>query len=278
MAYVIVYFSIWKGIESTGKVVYVAALLPYLLLVILLLRGLSLEGSGKGLRYLFVPKWEKLKTFAVWRDGINQILFSSGIAFGPLVFYGSCRQPNEKVLRSSFWLPIINSATSILAACVLFTFLGHISHTLEIDIDKIEIEGIELAFVAYPAMLTLLPGSNIWAILFFFMLILVGLDSIFGIFDFMSSFILSEYPVIRKKIRKETFSLIMVCIFFTLSLVLFCTKQGIHVFEMFDHYAVGMPLLFMLIAQTIFIGYIFGLDRLSDLLYQNTGERIPVFF
>jgi SNF family Na+-dependent transporter len=71
VAYVIVYFSIWKGIESTGKVVYVAALLPYVLLFVLLIRGLTLEGSGRGLKYLFVPNWSKLGEFQVWIDGIN---------------------------------------------------------------------------------------------------------------------------------------------------------------------------------------------------------------
>ena len=137
VAYVLVYFSIWKGVESTGKVVYFTALLPYLLLVILLIRGLTLEGAGSGLYYLFYPDWSKLGNLKVWRDGVNQVIFSSGIAFGPLVFYSSCRQPNEKILRSSFWLPIINSATSILAAMVLFTFLGHVSDKLDISIDEI---------------------------------------------------------------------------------------------------------------------------------------------
>ena len=137
VAYVLVYFSIWKGVESTGKVVYFTALLPYLLLVILLIRGLTLEGAGSGLYYLFYPDWSKLGNLKVWRDGVNQVIFSSGIAFGPLVFYSSCRQPNEKILRSSFWLPIINSATSILAAMVLFTFLGHVSEKLDIGIDEI---------------------------------------------------------------------------------------------------------------------------------------------
>jgi SNF family Na+-dependent transporter len=51
IAYVIIYFSIWKGIESTGKVVYVAALLPYILMFILLIRGLTLPGATKGLKF-----------------------------------------------------------------------------------------------------------------------------------------------------------------------------------------------------------------------------------
>ena len=91
VSYVLVYFSIWKGVESTGKIVYVVVPLPYVLLLILLIRGLTLEGSLGGLAYLFYPDWSKLAHFKVWRDGINQIIFSSGIAFGPLVFYSSCR-------------------------------------------------------------------------------------------------------------------------------------------------------------------------------------------
>ena len=71
VAYVLVYFSIWKGVESTGKVVYFTALLPYALLIILLVRGLTLEGSGSGLYYLFYPDWSKLGNAKVWRDGVN---------------------------------------------------------------------------------------------------------------------------------------------------------------------------------------------------------------
>jgi SNF family Na+-dependent transporter len=91
LSYILVYFSIWKGVESSGKVVYFTALLPYALLIIMLLRGLTLEGSSSGLYYLFYPDWSKLGNIKVWRDGVNQVIFSSGIAFGPLVYYSSCR-------------------------------------------------------------------------------------------------------------------------------------------------------------------------------------------
>ena len=71
VSYVLVYFSIWKGVESTGKIVYVVVPLPYVLLLILLIRGLTLEGSLGGLAYLFYPDWSKLAHIKVWRDGIN---------------------------------------------------------------------------------------------------------------------------------------------------------------------------------------------------------------
>lgn len=172
VSYFLVYFTIWKGVESSGKVVYVTALLPYALLLILLGKALT-RSAASGLKYMFYPDWSKHLTFKVRSDGVNQILYSSGVAFGPLVFYGSYRNPTDKVKHSSIWLPIINSATSLFAACVLFSFLGHVSTTMGISIEEIDIEGIELTFVAYPAMLSLLPGSNIWAVLFFIMMVVV---------------------------------------------------------------------------------------------------------
>ena len=223
VSYFLIYFSIWKGVESSSKVVYFTALAPYVILIVMLVRGVTLEGSGRGLYYLFYPDWKKLGNAKVWIDSVNQAIFSSGIAFGPLIYYSSCRKPDEKILKSSIWLPLINSATSILAAMVLFSFLGHVSTTLNISIDEIDIEGIQLAFVAYPAMISMLPGSNIWAIIFFVMLILIGIDSIFATFDFVMSFLRSEYPCIDKNVRKEVFSLIFVSINFLVGLM-FCLR------------------------------------------------------
>jgi len=276
VSYVLVYFSVWKGVESTGKIVYVTAILPYALMIILLLRGLSLEGAWSGISYLFYPDFSKLGTFTVWYDAVNQILFSSGIAFGPLVFYGSCRQPSERIMKSSVCLPLINSFTSLLSACVLFAFLGHVSTTLGIEIQDIQIEGIELAFVAYPAMLTMLPGSNIWSVVFFIMLVTVGIDSIFGTFDYMQNFLLTEFPVLKRKIRKEYFALILVVGYFTCG-IMFTFKQGFYIFEIFDHYSVGLPVLFLFTCEVYILGWKFSMSRLNELLMANTGESFTTF-
>ncbi len=63
------------GVESSGKVALYTATAPYLLLIILLLRGLFLEGATKGLYYLFVPDINKLFDPMVWVDAANQIVF-----------------------------------------------------------------------------------------------------------------------------------------------------------------------------------------------------------
>lgn len=52
-----------------------------------------------------------------------------------------------------------------------------------VEIDDLPLEGIELPFVAYPALLAILPGANFWAVMFFIMLITVGIDSMFASVD-----------------------------------------------------------------------------------------------
>lgn len=64
--FVLVYFSLWKGVKSSGKVVWVTALAPYVVLVILLVRGVRLPGASEGIKYYLTPKWEKLKKTKVF--------------------------------------------------------------------------------------------------------------------------------------------------------------------------------------------------------------------
>jgi len=44
---------------------------------------------------------------------------------------------------------------------------------------------------------------------------------------------------------------------------------------MFDELSCGVSLLFCLLMELIFIGYMFGIDKLDILLEMQTGERIP---
>ena len=45
---------------SLSQVVWVTATLPYVVLFILFIRGVTLEGAGVGVKYYLTPKWEKL--------------------------------------------------------------------------------------------------------------------------------------------------------------------------------------------------------------------------
>ena len=73
LSWIVVFLCLSKGIKSSGKVVYFTATFPYVVLLVLLVMGLTLPGAEQGLYYLFVPKWEKLASFTVWRRAAGQV-------------------------------------------------------------------------------------------------------------------------------------------------------------------------------------------------------------
>ena len=58
--YTLLFFTLWKGVASSGKVAYVTAIFPYIVLFTLLVRGVTLPGSYNGIMFYITPKWEKL--------------------------------------------------------------------------------------------------------------------------------------------------------------------------------------------------------------------------
>ena len=66
IAYIAIYFALWKGIKGSTKVAYVTVPAPYILLTILLIKGLTLDGAGEGLKFLFKPDMSKLANIKVW--------------------------------------------------------------------------------------------------------------------------------------------------------------------------------------------------------------------
>ena len=68
---------------------------------------------------------------------------------------------------------------------------------LGVDIENVAEKGQGLAFIVYPTALAYLPGAWIWAVLFFFMLFFLGLDSEFALLETALTAIYDAYPKLR---------------------------------------------------------------------------------
>lgn len=77
----------------------------------------------------------------------------------------------------SLIVAVSNILTSFFAGLVIFSVIGFLAHELDLEVGKVVDQGAGLAFIVYPEVVTRLPVSPVWSILFFLMLLTLGLDS-----------------------------------------------------------------------------------------------------
>ncbi|XP_035479254.1 sodium- and chloride-dependent GABA transporter 2-like [Scophthalmus maximus] len=273
------YFCVWKGVRSTGKVVYFTATFPYAMLVVLLIRGLSLPGALQGVLFYLLPEPSRLTDPQVWMEAGAQIFFSYSIGVGSLTVLGSYNTYNNNCYRDCLWLCLLNSGTSVVAGFAVFSVLGFMAHEQGIPISEVAESGPGLAFIAYPQAVAMMPLPQVWSICFFVMLILLGLDTQFVAMEVVMTSITDMFPaVMRRAGRRERFLLLFCLTCFFCQLVMI-TEGGMYVFQMFDYYACnGACILFLCVFETLALGWVFGVERLYGIIKDMTGVSANPFF
>ncbi|XP_067911271.1 solute carrier family 6 member 19a, tandem duplicate 1 [Heterodontus francisci] len=123
-AWAVLYVCTIRGIETTGKAVYVTSTLPYVVLTIFLIRGLTLKGSVDGIKFLFIPKVEELSNPTTWLDAGAQVFYSFSLAFGGLISFSSYNSVHNNCERDAVIISVINGFTSVYAATVIYSIIG----------------------------------------------------------------------------------------------------------------------------------------------------------
>lgn len=209
-AWLIVFLCLCRGVKSSGKVVYFTALFPYVVLVMLFIRGLTLPGAYNGIRYYLEPEWEKLKSAQIWGDAAVQIFFALSPAWGGLLTLASYNKFNNNCYRDAIIVAISNILTSFFAGFVIFSILGFLAHELETEVESVIDQGAGLAFVVFPEMVTKLQMPMFWSVLFFFMLLTLGLDSQFALMETVVTGILDTFPAWRRRKIRVVFCVAVV--------------------------------------------------------------------
>ena len=179
LSWVIIALVLLKGVKSSGKASYFLAIFPYVVLLTLLIRALTLPGSFNGIVFFFTPQWDKILQPGVWYAAITQMFFSLGIYFGTIVTYAGYNKFEHNVSRASHIVTTLDTFTSILSGCTVFGIIGHLAHELNVDdISLVVRGGPGLAFISYPEAISKFRNiPQLYGVLFFFMLFVLALGT-----------------------------------------------------------------------------------------------------
>lgn len=98
-SWLIIALLIIRGIKSSGKASYFLAIFPYIIMLVLLVRALTLPGASDGVLYFLKPQWNKLLDAQVWYAAVTQVFFSLTICYGIILMYASFNRFRHNVHR-----------------------------------------------------------------------------------------------------------------------------------------------------------------------------------
>jgi NSS family neurotransmitter:Na+ symporter len=269
IVWIMIYFCIWKGVKSVGKVVLITMPLPIIFLIILFIRGVTLKGASAGILYYITPNFSALLDVEIWLAAASQIFFSLSIGFGIMIAYASYNEKNSDITKNAMITAMSNSAISIFAGFVVFAILGSMATMENVPVGEVVQSGPGLAFVAFPQALSLMPLNWLFSALFFLTLLSLGIDSAFSLVEAINTVISDQFP----KIKKHQIAFVICSICFLLG-ILFVTRAGLYFLDIFDHFVTSYSLVLVGIFECIAVGWLYSHKKLSSYINQVSDWKV----
>lgn len=179
--------GIKDGIEKWNKI-----LMPLLfgILLILIIRGITMDGGMRGLSFYLNPDFSKITTKTIIL-ALGQSFFSLSLGMGAMITYGSYLSPKEKILNSSVFILLFDTLIALFAGFAIFpaVFAMNMSPA----------EGPGLVFHIIPTVFGNMAYGNVFLILFFVLLFIAALTSGMSLLEVVVAYIIDERGWSRRK-------------------------------------------------------------------------------
>lgn len=244
------WFTVWlclaKGVATTGKVVYFTMGFPIIMLFVLVGRGVSLPNARDGI-CLFWCEFNggQLAKGAIWQAATGQVFYSTGVGFGYFTAYASFNNKNANAVADAIIICCCNAAFETVAAFAVFGVVGFLGMTPEA---YGPVTSFELGFVTLPEALVQLPGAQVWSVLFFFMLFLLGQSSSFAMID---AAITMVYDADWAKKYPRIYWSSLVCTAAMLMSLMYATQFGFWLLDAIDTHTNNLALIWIVWAECI---------------------------
>ena len=251
--------SLQKGIELLAKI-----LLPALavIIIILICVGLSLPNSGKGLVFFFTPDFENY-TFKSVLAALGQTFFSIGIAMAVGLIFGSYKKEGEiDIVKNTTIVVSSVIIAAIMAGCMIFPLAAAFGLPMG--------AGPGLTFITMPNVFNQMAGGILWGAIFYVAFYIAAFTSGIAGWEAVIAFLMDQFGLTRTKAMFGTLLLVcMVGIPATLSDVMF---------NLFDMLTNNVFLVTGAFLMTIFVGWVWGMDKLAQAAGIKNDTAVYYFF
>ncbi len=274
--WIIMFLCIFKGVKIVSKIVLWTVPIPWIMLLILMFRGITLNGAIQGLEYFLEPDWSRLADSQVWRAAFGQVFFSLTIAFGVMITYASFLHRKSDLNNNAMIIALADLATSIIAGIAVFATMGALAHNNGKPVHEV-LEGsksLGLAFVAFPEALSNLPFAHIFSAIFFIALILLGIDSAFSMTEATLASLID-----KTSWKRTTILAVMSLVGFGIGL-LFTSEGGLSWLDTIDRTVNEgtWGIMFVGLIECLVIGWAFDLKKLRDHTNRHSDWKLGVWW
>ncbi|RKZ25688.1 sodium-dependent transporter [bacterium] len=260
--------SIWKGAKTVSKVVYVTVTLPWLILLVLVIGGLTLPGAFKGIAYYLTPNWSALLNPELWQAAFTQVFFSLSVGFGVMIAYASFLPPKSDIVNNAFIIGLSDAATAFVGGFAVFSVLGYYAQIQGVSVAEVMKSGPELAFVTYPAIINHLPLGPLVGVLFFVMLLTLAIDSAFSLVEAVVAGVMETFGITRTKTN------IAVGILAFLIGIIYTTTAGLYWLDVVDYYMSYFALFAVAFLESVLVGWLFDTEKLRRQINETSLVHI----
>ncbi len=182
----IVVKGVQGGIEKSSKI-----MMPVLLsiLVILMVRGVTLDGADEGMAFLWVPDWSKINAQSIL-IALGHAFFTLSLGMGAMMTYGSYMSKKDSVVTASAQIVLLDTLIALMAGVAIFTavFASGLNPAA----------GPGLIFQTLPAVFASMTGGVYFSFLFFLLLAIAALTSAISLLEVVVAYFVDEKGWDRK--------------------------------------------------------------------------------
>lgn len=265
---------VWRGAKSIEGVVRFIVPLMWVMMLVLIVRGLTLDHGEHGILMLFTPNMETLRNVDVWKGAFSQMFFTLSLGFGIMTAYASYLPKKSDQVSNSLMVSFMNCSFEFIAGLAIFSLLF-------VFVIPPKASTLSMMFFIVPTGIAQFPAAvTLFGVLFFTLLLVAGLSSSVSLVEALISAMIDKFRIARVKIL-----LIFSALGLAGSIVFALPKVidpgldsngtlGLSLLDLIDHWAFSYGLPLVGLVECLLIGWLFPVSKLREFINENANLKL----